>query len=368
MSLTGATAACPCCRSFDEPITDNPLTGSVGVGGRNAKHDVLAVQQMLNALSPLEGGPDPKLAEDGIVGPKTTAAISKYQKQVLGWSDGRVDTNGPTVKALTNYIVDSPTVPYGKLGAPELPAAGSASPSSSATTAVDGAASVLHARSCMRVMEPRLNTLRWRLTRAAPKSPMTQLLTKHFCHGHETFSGSDLAWIQHVLQEIHVYIARFNAFGKLPVSNVILFDAAPPGNVIAYTVRGGNKMSTKQVQIYSDKGKLKKFPGQSIWLTSLYQQQPTYEKHWTVLHEFAHFVGGRDGTLKRVDDHAYADNAKIVTLSKFQKLHNAESLSMFFLEWCIGTEAFVKLPRMSTVKDFYKEFPRVTATGDLVAS
>ncbi len=368
MSVTPGDA-CRCCRSVDEPVTDRPIAGSVGAGGKNGKDDVLTIQQMLNALSPAEGGPSPTLAEDGLIGPKTQAAITKYQKSALGWSDGRIDVAGPTIRALTQYIVDSPTVPYGKLGAPPASGGSKVAPApSDPAVAVAGASSVLKARQCINVLEPRLHTLRWRLTRAAPKSPMLELLNKHFCTGPQVVTPADLGWIQTVLQDIHLYIARVNAFGKMPVSNVILYDPAPTDTVIAYTVRGGAKMSTQQVQLYKDKGVMKKFPGQSIWLTPIFEDQPSYEKHWTVLHEFAHFVGGRDGFMSAVHDHSYAFDAKFVLLSKFQKLHNAESLSLFFLEWCIGTEAMLKLPRMSVVKDFYAEFPRVSPDGQIVTS
>lgn len=82
---------------------------------------------MLNGLKPIEGGPDIMLVEGGLKGPKKQAAITKYQKKSLGWADGRIDVAGPTIKKLVNYIVDSPTVPYGKLGAPANSAPGAGS-------------------------------------------------------------------------------------------------------------------------------------------------------------------------------------------------------------------------------------------------
>lgn len=79
------------------------IAGSVGVGGRNAPADVRTVQQLLNDVPPDQGGPSPKLAVDGLAGPLTNAAIAKFQKKQLGFSDGRVDPGGPTIKRLNQF-------------------------------------------------------------------------------------------------------------------------------------------------------------------------------------------------------------------------------------------------------------------------
>jgi peptidoglycan hydrolase-like protein with peptidoglycan-binding domain len=77
------------------------ITASVGVGGANRMADVKAIQQALNDLPPGAGGPDPKLAVDGIAGPKTNAAILNFQKANLGLTqDGRIDPTGSTLRML----------------------------------------------------------------------------------------------------------------------------------------------------------------------------------------------------------------------------------------------------------------------------
>ena len=363
MSVTASTpGGCPTC---GQP-TETPIKAPVGTGGKNINSDVKIIQQMLNALKPIEGGPNVMLAEDGLIGPKTQAAITKYQKKALGWTDGRIDVAGPTIKALMGYIIDSPTVPYGKLGAPASSSPSAGTPGGSAPSSTLGADSIAVAHVCLRVMEPRLHTLRWKLTRATPA--MMGLLNKHFSTGKDQFVNGDIAQVQKILSDVHFYLARFNAFGIMPVENVILYDPAPAGQVIARTVRGGAKMSTKQVQIYVDKGVVSKNPGQSIWLTSLFADQPAHEKHWTVLHEFCHFVGDRDGYFTNVDDYGYAFESNFLTMNKFKKLHNAESLSLFFLEYCIGTQALSGLPRLKTVKAHFDAFPKVVQGGDLVMS
>ena len=80
------------------------MTGSiraaVGQGGRNDRDDVRTVQTLLNDVAPSSGGPTPKLAVDGLIGPKTISAISKFQQQRLGFADGRVDPGGRTIGEL----------------------------------------------------------------------------------------------------------------------------------------------------------------------------------------------------------------------------------------------------------------------------
>ena len=67
----------------------------------------------MNRFTPFDGGPEIKLAIDGKVGPKTTAAIRQFQDIHFGWHDDRVDPGGPTVVELTIDEVD-PTPSEGK--------------------------------------------------------------------------------------------------------------------------------------------------------------------------------------------------------------------------------------------------------------
>jgi peptidoglycan hydrolase-like protein with peptidoglycan-binding domain len=92
------------CFFCSNEATDKPIGGSVGKGGTNKKADVRIVQQFLNSTPPSEGGPALLLAEDGIIGPKTQAAIDRFQAKVLRRPDGRLDPQGPTIKALTHHV------------------------------------------------------------------------------------------------------------------------------------------------------------------------------------------------------------------------------------------------------------------------
>ncbi len=70
------------CPSIDDDVTDAPISASVGAGGSNRPGDVRAIQQMLNSVPVASGGPPLLLAEDGVCGPKTLAAIRGYQAKV----------------------------------------------------------------------------------------------------------------------------------------------------------------------------------------------------------------------------------------------------------------------------------------------
>ncbi|MFO1425029.1 MAG: C2 family cysteine protease [Candidatus Competibacteraceae bacterium] len=96
------------------------ISASVGQGGVNKKADVLVIQKALNRIPPNRGGPVPKLKEDGLVGPKTIAAILMFQKSNAGLVHaGRIDVNSDTlarINSLLGYIHFSDENLYGPGG------------------------------------------------------------------------------------------------------------------------------------------------------------------------------------------------------------------------------------------------------------
>lgn len=75
------------------------LNGSVGQSGKNEKSDVLLVQSLLNKNGA-------SLTEDGACGPKTIAAINKFQLSKLGKQSGLVEPDSATFKALNGQTID----------------------------------------------------------------------------------------------------------------------------------------------------------------------------------------------------------------------------------------------------------------------
>lgn len=89
------------------------MSGSVGTGGHNDRADTKFVQLLLNAIPLSQGGPETKLAVDGLVGPKTIAAIQRYQKANTLFCDGRVDMGGPTIRSLISWLNERSMLPTG---------------------------------------------------------------------------------------------------------------------------------------------------------------------------------------------------------------------------------------------------------------
>ena len=79
------------------------IQGSVGKSGVNGSQSVLIVQYLLNCVPAANGGPVTELVVDGIAGPKTIAAIERFQKAHFSSADGKVDAKGNTLKALQQY-------------------------------------------------------------------------------------------------------------------------------------------------------------------------------------------------------------------------------------------------------------------------
>jgi hypothetical protein len=81
----------------------------VGQGGaaRNLPDDVRTIQDALNQLTAkgIRGGPMPPLDVDGLCGPKTNAAILKFQReQVPGVSDGLIEPGKNTILRLNELL------------------------------------------------------------------------------------------------------------------------------------------------------------------------------------------------------------------------------------------------------------------------
>ena len=87
------------------------ISASVGaMGGINRANDVITVQELLNGVTPAQGGPAPSLAVDGICGPLTKKAIQAFQLEHFGWkgADGRVDPGQQTLAKLNELSTGGP--------------------------------------------------------------------------------------------------------------------------------------------------------------------------------------------------------------------------------------------------------------------
>lgn len=82
--------------SLPAASSEAQIVSSVGVGGENREGDVKRIQVLLNSVSDVSGGPKTRLEEDGDIGPRTIAAIKRFQRMQLGFEDGRIDPGART--------------------------------------------------------------------------------------------------------------------------------------------------------------------------------------------------------------------------------------------------------------------------------
>lgn len=110
------------------------ITASVGRNGINRRHDVLAVQALINEHLPAGTS---RLAVDGIAGPLTIAAIEHCQQQLVSMQhpDGRADPHGRTLHILNTIEASrhpmAPVRPHHHHTVPAHPATAGSSPTAS---------------------------------------------------------------------------------------------------------------------------------------------------------------------------------------------------------------------------------------------
>ena len=195
-------------------------------------------------------------------------------------------------------ICDSPAIRPGRLGLIARPnqAAGKPPAQATATSGV-AAQAIKDGKQILKDLEPQIRLLRFKLTHQFPST--VAFCNKHFATGRSKVTSSEIDFINRLVGAIHFHVARFNIFGIQLIENIILFDPKDTTHG-GWTVRGGDKLSTKQFQIYVERGKTIKAPGQSVFLTDLWVSAFIgFEKHLAVLHEMAHFVGPLTGPASR---------------------------------------------------------------------
>ena len=159
------------------------ISASVGAAGRNLRHDVVTVQQLLK-----QRGKDPGPV-DGLCGARTVHAIVAFQQGFLARPDGRVDPNGTTWRHLTQ--ASSPPAPH-------------APPVTSPPTPAD---------LLKRLPRPDRNSINQGLTAVSPDF-MVQQLGKprdHFSQDCQPMTNTALK--RHVVTE---GVGRFNVTGLRP--------------------------------------------------------------------------------------------------------------------------------------------------------
>lgn len=388
------------------------LARSVGAGGANSRSEVAAVQASLNGIPGPLSGPEVPLATDGLVGPRTLAAIRRFQAGWIDVTDGRIDPGGPTLACL-NAAVGAPSArSAGDLPARATgPAARSWGALGSAVIAATGFAAIRAApaaapaagapnrdplildiiRAMIRLDDLRDNVLfgvemtmkaavrmaerafdyanilvtptrglpGWN-SREAPNRLAFLLLAKHF-YLSEAEPARALAAATRVLEvarRIHLRtISRRGAFGAVHdqsdryISNFRL----RPGEIgAAYNVGlGGADRPVPPIRTADRTDR--------IYLTPLWDLGDTTWKQCALIHELVHFVGGMS---PGIDDHAYADQAHYPNLVPPQRLRNTDCHTLYLAERYHGTVSAAKARGIDATK--MGNFPFVEAGGAVI--
>jgi peptidoglycan hydrolase-like protein with peptidoglycan-binding domain len=294
-----------------ETVTlEHQLTISAPVGERshprvvNLKSDVEKIQRTLNQFPNRDGGPVELLKVDGIVGPKTIAAILNFQTvNQFKKLDKIVDPEGPTMdnlragpdvipqESVSRFIVELPRV-LALIATAEAHL-------SQASSALSIPGSLFGA------------------------SAFTKLDRNYHTKNND---GRRLAVdrIQRVFRLIRTAVGHLT-------QGTIVADDAPVNlqeNAFMYTFEDGFNSS----KLPADKiGRFKGIPVDRIYITLKGRQMAANQFRYAMLHELCHFVTGGKSGVPLADDQAYfhKNRQKYDSLSTDLALRNADTYARF---------------------------------------
>jgi hypothetical protein len=329
------------------------IAGSVGRGGRNTPADVRTIQSALNGVEPAQGGPTLKLDVDGFAGPLTIAAIEKYQRRHLGWSDGRVDPDGPTIHALNGG--GNAVAQKGK-PKPALPPKATAAQNKAFIEKIGGL--LPQARHWVDTAQLKIDLAVDYLRRGKlnPHDPFPSLhdigkaeftLFNKYFRAQKLPVHTQMAQLRHV-QSVYRLMQTVLTESLLAAPmfgwGVGYFQPDPADGTlastgyVAYTFYGGWQRRRKDGtprrsgdDNYEGDGKLRQdtifFPvGQLLAKSNNYLLE-------TIVHELAHFVGpGGPLNGNRIGDYTYDTKPNFLTVNNWTALHTAECYGYFAAE------------------------------------
>lgn len=315
-----------CIRTATLPTRSGPIaiTKPVGQGplARNIPSDVKTIQEALNQVTVkgLAGGPIPLLVTDGIKGPKTQAAIIKFQQaQVKSiQADGLVEPGGKTILRLNELVAPVSKFDLNAKLAAALPLlrASLAAAIQNVTRVITGGPATF-----------------------GPAAVATDRLNRHFALNTTNASGQSNGRVNlfETYSEMALVVNRpdlFNMFGAIDAFDVDPGNAkialTTPKGVFEPALKDGAPNPARNIRL-----------GLGFFAPNVSND---FAAH-ILLHELAHFTGRRDG--ERIEDNGrgWFDDTFIRPLSADQRLLNADSYASFAHECRTGNSvkpAFVK--------------------------
>jgi len=300
---------------FEGGVSARSITKSVGQGGFNEHADTLKIQELLNLISPTDGGPVIPLREDGFIGPKTLAAIKAFQLfQRLG-TDGRVDPGGPLLKRMNDLpktaLADRNSRLLQKVATsmPDLVAA-----ASKAQRAIDEAADFV-----------RLGT-----TGLFTKKKSFDIANLYFAFGSQPRDRTleELRFISTTYRRVSTVVARpYVPKGGESVFGVNIYTIDPlglPHAAYSPTQASDNKRDIPEVH------------SGHVYVCQSMDTKPTNADHFThiLFHELIHFVDDETGGRNIEDSGGYRDKAMKATHAV--RMRNSDNYALFATHVNIG--------------------------------
>jgi hypothetical protein len=316
----------------------NTISASVGAGGRNLPDDVRTVQTLLNGVSPANGGPVPKLAVDGFIGPKTNAAILAFQKRHFSFHDGKVDPGGPTLAKLN------------ELSSAAKPAGGLAGSNADVGSPGSGGDETLRLATAISVLPDTRTAIIAAIRRTEQADSFVRtgggglgigrdsfaFADKHFLFGNQGSERtlSDLNFIRVSFERMRSIIdGRISVFGS-PMFGRTILDIDPHPDETPRDVKG-----------YVPKQRVEQTDGTTahrLYLAAGLDGKPRDQYIFTMIHELGHYVDDED-PAHVIEDRGYAFFGTVNQLNHRDRMHNADNFAMYAFENSFGRPRMVAL-------------------------
>jgi len=298
------------------------ISKPVGQGGqaRNLPDDVRTVQEALNQVTVkgVNGGPMPLLAVDGLCGPKTIAAILKFQRaQVPVIADGLVEPGKQTILKL-NEILDP-------------------------VSRADMEAKV---RAALPFVNRSLNGALSNLAAIISQGPgpgapdlAADRLNRHFKIGSLSPDRQSTARVNlfRTYTRMSATIQKPELFDMAATDN---FDVDKSNAKIALT-RGGGFFEEGQTDPTG-----RRFDQIQLGFGFFARNVTDEFAAFIIIHELAHFINDADGTAIVDNGRGWFNDVFIVPLSAAARLTNADSYAGF--SWECGANSAAKPPFVKT--------------------
>lgn len=300
--------------SISKPVGRGPLA-------RNQPDDVRTIQDALNQVTVkgVAGGPMPFLAVDGICGPKTNAAISRFQQVHLKIFDGLIEPNKKTIIKLNEFVDPVSDEDLKAKVRLALPIVGQA-----LTAALLNLQAIITSGPAL----------------TGPAATAADRLNRHFLL--DTLSSSDQSTAR---VDLFRSYTRFSTLILNPavfnIDAVDEFDLDKKNPRIALTT-GKGFFEDGETDNVTNKKLDRIHLGLGFFAPTVTPEFAAF----IIIHELSHFVGHSDGQFIVDNGRGWFDDIFIKPLSAKRRLANADSYATFAHECRVGSP--VKPPFVQT--------------------